>query len=547
MTDLDDHLLGHWPFVEDLRDHSPAGLQASAANVEMRSVAGNSGPQAGARFDGKTSVIEVASHPSLDLADRPFTVALWLHTTAGEGDVIGDLVNCFDPDRRQGFTLSAATICGVSSSPLVNDRHLHFGIDDGGEDGEGWRDCGRPGQAVMVSALHVHAGDLYAGTFELEADLRGHLWRYAGGSCWRDLGACPDGSSNVPAITHFDGELYCSTGRYRTEGSALGPVRNRRPGGRVYRIAGDGEWIDCGLAGAEGAKADDAPEDSHYTDKADETTMLMPFGGELLAVSGHRQGVWRYEGDGHWKGIGPRERLITFTVFQGRLYGLINGGQVLRYDGDEDWADCGWPKTSTQTYSAGIYENRLHAGTWPEGEVYRYDGDRGWEPLPRLGFEREVMCLVVYNGKLYGGALPMGHVYRLDEGEFTFVGNLDASEAVLRRVWTMAVYQGRLFGGTLPAGRVRSLQAGAVATTDRSLEPGWHHIAAVRHRRRLELFVDGALAASSSCDAGLSASCSLPLRIGQGQHAALEGVLADLRIYRTALTAGQIGHLSARA
>ena len=536
-----DHLVGHWPFARDLLDHSPAPLPSRPTDVAIGDVGPDRCPAA--VFDGRKSAIEVAADPSLQLADRPFSITLWLHTEAMEGDVVGDLVSCFDPDALTGFTLSVASLNGVTSSPLANDRHLHFGIDSARAD-ERWLDCGRPGEAVKVSALHVHEGDLFAGTFELEADQTGHLWRYDDGR-WQDLGGCPDGSSNVPAITHFGGELYCSTGRYRTEGSALGPRRNMRPGGHVYRVSADGRWIDCGLVGTDGARPDDAPETSHYTDKADETTMLLPYRGELLAVSAHRRGVWRYEGGGCWRPIGPRERLISFTVFQGQLYGTINGGPVMRYDGDDDWADCGRPATSTQTYGAAIYRNELFVGTWPEGEVYRYGGGREWQPLPRLGFEREVMCLAVYNGKLYAGALPMGHVYRLDGNDFTFVGDLDDSAAVLRRVWTMAVYRGRLFGGTLPSGRVRSFQAGAVATVDRSLPSGWHHVAAIRHRQRLELFVDGALAASSPCADGLDLSCDRPLRIGRGQHAALDGALSDLRLYRRALTATEIGELAA--
>ena len=542
---LHDDLLGHWSFENDLQDHAPSKLHSAATNVAIGNIPGEQGRAGGAVFDGRTSVIEVADHPSLHLAGNPFSLALWLHTDAGEGDVVGDLVSCYNPDTRTGFTLSVASMNGVTSSPLVNDRHLHFGIDSGRAD-EGWLDCGRPGQAVFVPALHVHEGDLYAGTFEIEAEQTGHLWRYEADGRWQDLGGCPDGSSIVPAITHFSGDLYCSTGRYRTEGSALGPRRNMRPGGRVYRIISDEQWVDCGLVGAEGARPDDAPEVDHYTDKADETTMLVPFRGELLAVSAHRRGVWRYEGDGCWKPIGPEARLISVTVFHGRLYGTINGGPVMRYDGEGDWADCGRPATSTQTYGAAIYQSELYVGTWPEGEVYRYDGGSEWHPLPRLEFEREVMCLVVYNGKLYAGALPMGHVYRLDGENFTFVGNLDDSEAVLRRVWTMAIYRGRLFGGTLPSGRVRHFQAGAMATSDRSLASGWRHIAAVRHRNKLELFVDGSLAASTPCDDDFDLSCDRPLRIGQGQHAALSGALSDLRLYGRALSAEQIAELAAR-
>ena len=146
-----DDLLGHWPFESDLRVRSASELGASAANVAIGSIVGESGRATAAVFDGRTSVIEVAGYPSLQLGNRPFSISLWLHTDAGEGDIVGDLVSCYDPDKRTGFTLSVASLNGVTGSPLVNDRHLHFGIDDGRPDG-GWLDCGRPGEAVKIAA-----------------------------------------------------------------------------------------------------------------------------------------------------------------------------------------------------------------------------------------------------------------------------------------------------------------------------------------------------------------------------------------------------------
>ena len=59
---------------------------------------------------------------------------------------------------------------------------MHFGIDAGSE--PKWTDCGRPGDAVYVMALAVHAGRLFAGTCEPGKDQAGHVYRYAGGTRW---------------------------------------------------------------------------------------------------------------------------------------------------------------------------------------------------------------------------------------------------------------------------------------------------------------------------------------------------------------------------
>ncbi|MEX2027631.1 MAG: LamG domain-containing protein, partial [Pirellulaceae bacterium] len=80
-------------------------------------------------------------------------------------------------------------------------------------------------------------------------------------------------------------------------------------------------------------------------------------------------------------------------------------------------------------------------------------------------------------------------------------------------------------------------------TLDRELAPDWRHIAAVRRGDRLELFVDGKLAASSSPfdPAQYDLSHSQPLRIGFGANDYFRGKLADVRLYRGALMAEAIG------
>ena len=539
----DDRPIVHLPFDTDTQDQGASSLATRATDVVLAQVGGNGQSRRAAVFNGRSSVIEVA--PPGAIGSQPFTLTLWLHTLADEGDIVGDLVSQFDPDRRRGWTLSVVSNSGVTRAPLVNDRQLHFGIDDAPVD-DAWHDHGRLGRAAKVSAMHVSNSDLFAGTFEHEADGAGHLWRYEGEGTWQDLGACPDGSNCLPAIARFSGALYCSTGRYNSQGSAMGPPRNNRPGGRVYRIAADGRWIDCGVVGAHGARPESEHVEGYFTDKADDTTSLLPFKGRLYAVSHHRKGVWEYDGNRDWKFIGPDTRLFSLTNFGGSMHALANGGPVLRYHGDGQWEDLGKPRTSTQTYGGAIYRGELYVSTWPDCDVYRYAGGQTWDLVSRVGFEREAMGMVVYNGKLYVGTLPMANVFRMDGGGFTFIGNLDASSAVLRRVWNLAVYRGRLFGGTLPSGHVLSLQAGAMATTDRAMPAGWRHIAAVRDHDRLRVYIDGALAASSTRFNASDYDLSLdqPIRLGMGQHAALDGALSDVALWNSALSSETIATMA---
>ena len=101
----------------------------------------------------------------------------------------------------------------------------------------------------------------------------------------------------------------------------------------------------------------------------------------------------------------------------------------------------------------------------------------------------------------------------------------------------MAVFEGRLFCGTLPSGHVFSREAGKCVTYDHELPAGWRHIAAVRHKDRLELFVDGRRVARSSAfdPQDFNLANGLPLRIGSGQHDFFRGRMKDIKIWTRAL------------
>ena len=115
-----------------------------------------------------------------------------------------------------------------------------------------------------------------------------------------------------------------------------------------------------------------------------------------------------------------------------------------------------------------------------------------------------------------------------------------------RRVWTMAVFDGQLFAGTLPSGHVWRMRAGQVATLDRELPSGWHHLAAVRQGGLVRLYLDGKPVASVGEVGGpaLDLSNELPLSIGSGPHDYFLGAMSDLRLYGRALTEAQVAALA---
>ena len=520
----DTGLLARWTLAGDCRDHSGNGHHGTNRGVDLAAD--------GAVFDGRGAHILVPPSAGLDLGTGDFTLAVDIHTETILDDLPGDIVSRYDPATRTGFHLSLLNNAGVTAAQ-ANYRHLHVGIDSGSEGA--WADCGRPGNNLRVYSLCVFDGDLYAGTFESAADEAGSVYRYDGQAGWEPCGS-PDAANTVAALCVFQGELYTGTSRYRAGGSALPESENRNPGGAMYRYAGGGQWVSVGRL-----------------EGADSCAGMAVYRGELYAIPLYSQGVFRYRGGECWEHCGtPGRRMMSLGVFNGHLYGAGNeggeSGGVFRYAGGSEWVHAGGQDGVSQVYSFAAHHGKLHAGTWPEGKVFRDDGQDPWTCVGRLGEELEVMAMAVYNGKLYAGTLPLGQVYRYDGGDtWTLTGQLDTTPDVkYRRVWSMAVYRGRLFAGTLPSGRVCALQAGANVTHDHELEPGWRRLAAVRRGGRLELYVGGRrVAASAAPDASaFDLSTNQPLRIGAGAIDTFNGRIRDLRLYRRALAADEIGRLA---
>jgi len=475
----------------------------------------------GARFTGVDSYVEVPDDAFLHLGEGEFSIAAWVHTDAKLDDALGDILTKYDPESRTGFNISILNLHGVVSSQ-PNYRNLFFGVDAGLA--PKWADCGRPGQAVLVWSLCVYRGGLYAGTFEIGEEQRGHVYRYAGRTTWIDCGS-PHPSNAITSLAVYDGKLYAAASHYRSSGSALPESENMTPGGRVFRYEGGRSWTDCGKVG-----------------RGEAIGGLAVFSGRLYASSMYAPaGLFRYEAAREWTDCGnPGGRVEALTVYRGHLYGSgwdAERGGVYRYEGGSSWSDCGTPPGNTQTYSFAIHRGSLCVGTWPSGRVFRMSGD-GWQDCGRLGEEMEVMGMAVFNGKLYAGTLPSARVYRYDGGrDWVDVGQLDATPGVkYRRAWSMAVFRGKLFCGTLPSGHVHSLTAGCCVTHDWELKAGWQHIVAVRRSRELCLLVNGRTVAREKLGSRrVNVTNSRPLMIGFGEHDYFKGSLRDVRIYARGL------------
>jgi hypothetical protein len=243
---------------------------------------------------------------------------------------------------------------------------------------------------------------------------------------------------------------------------------------------------------------------------------------------------------------------VALAVHGGQLFaGSYDGGHVYRWDGTT-WTDLGRLGDNTQTYSFANHQGRLHVGTWPSGRVYRMDGENPkqptWSDLGRLGDELEVMGMLVHNGRLIAGTLPLAEVYSHEGGStWKKLARLDHTPAVkYRRAWTMAEHAGAVYCSTLPSGKVWSWSAGRQVTWDHPFPSGWHHIAAIRTRDSLRIFIDGKPVAETKdpAIAGWKLDPTTPLRLGTGENGPLHGQMREVQIHTMALSESDLAGLS---
>jgi hypothetical protein len=548
-------LVGHWTLKGDCRDHSGQGNHGVNHGVDLETGA----------FEGTHAYIEVPAAGSLKLGIGDFAICARVFTKEQVDDVIGDVLEMYDPDARRGITLSINASAGGFQSQGT-DRHVYFGIDNARM--SEWQDCGRPSEAsnYVSESMTVYKGKLYAATTggKDEKDWR-HVFRYDGGQKWIDCGQV--GNSNAqgvgPLIVH-NGDLYAVT--WTVDWTRI-PEGGYDPG-RVYRYLGGTEWEDCGQ-----------PSDNRTLN------CIASYRGKLYVGGGpNTYGVFTQDGAKSWKPSklfemkGPRRCFPhSMAVFNGKLF----TGYPVAYAFDgEEWKFVGQPfeydNSGLQLYCFAAHQGKLCVGSWPVSNVAVYQGGEDWREIGRVGEDgTEVNGLVVYNGKLYGGTLPRAEVCRYDGGtKWTSLKRFyspedwkpgipyQATRAEVNewvRLTSLTVYDGKLFASTGSCtssvddapidvrGKVFSMEAGKCVSYDDDMGAGWKHIVAMREGGRLKLFVNGELVVQSSKfnSDEYDVSTDRPLRIGFGQSDYFAGKLQDVRIYNRALTSAEIGDLSA--
>ena len=552
-------LVARWPLTADARDVI-GSAHGTPENVHFGG--GRFGaPTHGAQFNGRDSRIQVPSASAMNLGVGDFSITVWVRCETPLRSTLGDLVSKFDPQTRRGINLhvagSSPAYCAMSDT-----RHVHFGIDDGylGQ----WTDHGKPSPSnALITTLVAYEGNLYCGIADADKPKdRAHVFRYGGDRKWIDcgrLGDDPNHHSVMSMIVH-QGKLYAGTGAwdwYAAEGAIPGAPPVART--RVFRYEGGTRWKDLGQVG-----------------NGTRVLTLASFAGELFAGlddvgKGH---AYKYDGR-KWIDLGAPDgkNFECFLPWGGTLYAATHGN-VYQYAGAQAWTKIGErPHDINQIHSMQVAGGKILLGTWPQGYVLRYAGGQKWDKIGRLGLPpgeklcNEVMDLVVYNGKLYAGLIPKAEVYRYEQDQkWTRLGSLatrpdwDVKNLFTwNRVTCLSSFHGRLYAGTgscrgrafdaaadASLGRVYSIQAGQVVSHEHDIGGAWTHLGAVRRGRKLELYVNGRLSASSELRQGpaFDLTTEVPMWIGFGSQNFFDGHIADLRWYQGALDLREIRRLS---
>ena len=539
-------LIAHWPLAEDARDAAGDCHGVAAALSYTDGPHGIS--DLAANFDGRRSHVRIADHPNLRLGTRDFTFTAWIRCEAPMTHVFGDVLSKFDPAGRTGLNLHVAG-SSPAYSAMSDQRHVHFGIDDG--DAGSWQDFGKPEPTNShVTSLLTWQGELYAGIADAATpNAACRVFRYEDDQTWHDCGRlCADpGVLSVQSMLVHDGHLYAGSGNWdwvKAEGHVSGFTPSKV---HVYRYEGDSQWQDLGQVG-----------------QGHRLMSLGSFAGDLFAGMDRGEGggkVFHFL-DSEWIDCGAPDGLNIegFLPSGGELF-VATHGSVYRYEGDTNWTCIGKnPHGITQIHCMAEVGGRLWIGTWPQGYVLRQDESGEWLNAGRLGMPQgphmcnEVMDLRIYNGKLYAALIPESQIWRYEsDGNWTLMTslarckNLDLKDAESwYRVTCLNAYRGHLCAATGSCfsraehrdeedtlGRVHAFTAGQVCSHEHDVGGVWTHIAAVRAGKETRLYINGRLSATAqaSTDTTFDLANSSPLYIGYGPQTYFKGAISDVRLY----------------
>lgn len=249
----------------------------------------------------------------------------------------------------------------------------------------------------------------------------------------------PGAAKQIAALTVFEGELYASTFEWGADEH-----------GRVMRYDGDNQWHDCGLP----TQANDVPTMAVYNGKLYAGTGRYKCAGSHMPLSPNENPggrIYRYEGNNQWTDcgqLGDGDMAISLTVFDGKLYATSHYHRgAFVYDGDKSWR-CIGPDLRLMAFAA--YNGHLYSSANGD-QILRYDGDNNWSTVAVCPKTTQTYAMAVYEGDLCITTWPNALNYKFDGENLDPLGNTPGHE---KETMGIAVYNGMLYIGSLPLANV---------------------------------------------------------------------------------------------
>jgi hypothetical protein len=229
-------------------------------------------------------------------------------------------------------------------------------------------------------------------------------------SQWVDIGR-PGDSIMTFCLANLDGELFAGT---------CEPGKNQT--GRVYRFSKEKLWVDLGAPVACNA-----------------ITAMAVFEGKLFIGTG-------------------RYRLAGSSLPESENLEL--GGEVLCYEGNQEWKSCGRLPGTEAVAALVVYGDQLHASSlYKPAGFFRYEGEDRWTALPlptmatddtALPTDQRVEAMAIHAGKLFASSYDGGYVFQWDQHQWQLAGKIEPNT----QTYSFTTLEDQLLVGTWPSGRV---------------------------------------------------------------------------------------------
>lgn len=314
---------------------------------------------------------------------------------------------------------------------------------------------------------------------------------------WEDCGRPGPTSNFCSSLTVYNGKLYAGINDGATEDDWR----------RVYSYEGGQSWNDCGQVGssdATGVSTLLVHNGSLYAGTYCQNP--MSFGSTRIWPDNQDYAhVYRYEGDQQWRDCGQPGKnwmIGSLVSYKGKLY--VTGDdksegyfKCSSYEGGTDWKIRG--KFRGFPGCMSVHDGELITGGLHYAEVHAYDGNL-WRGLGnpsgsvRFGYTQkstQVYVLEVHRGELYSGCWRSGAVFKYSGpawwkgAEWEDCGRLGDSNEVN----DLTMYNGKLYAGSLPWAEVYRYEGEtAWALVTRFLAPdyGWKPISGVGYPEQVE-------------------------------------------------------------